>query len=357
MAKISLCDKLRIQTLREQRLGAKAICNAYPNKHWSLSTVSKICKRVDDRGSAIERKAGSGRPRTARTARNIKAVEEMICSQEHQPGTGKSTRHVSRELQISQASVRRIAKKDLGLKSFKRIAVQVLTDATKAKRLSRCKALLRRLTAAKCKRIFFTDEKVFYLDPPVCSQNKRLWSAGRKKDICPERLLLQRAKFSQHVMVSAGICYSGKGRLHFVAEKVKVNAEYYTKSLLPDLLNDCHTLLDNEFIFQQDGAPAHTAHQTQQLLHTKCPAFIGKDEWPPNSPDLNPLDYCVWGIMLDRYNQLSAKPKSCSELKIALQGIWDALPHTPMQKSIQSFRKRLQSCIRAEGGHFEHLLK
>ena len=87
------------------------------------------------------------------------------------------------------------------------------------------------------------DEKVFYIDPPLNSQNNRVWSAGRKKDINPRRLLQQRAKFSQRVMVSAGVCDSGKGKLHFVDEKVKVNAEYYMKSLLPQFLNDCHALL------------------------------------------------------------------------------------------------------------------
>jgi len=37
---------MRIQTLREQRLGAKVIMAAYPDKGWALSTV-KICQRVD----------------------------------------------------------------------------------------------------------------------------------------------------------------------------------------------------------------------------------------------------------------------------------------------------------------------
>ena len=45
MSKVSLAVKMRIQTLREQRLGAKAIMAAYPDKGWALSTV-KICQRV-----------------------------------------------------------------------------------------------------------------------------------------------------------------------------------------------------------------------------------------------------------------------------------------------------------------------
>ena len=55
MGKVSLADRMRIQTLREQRLGAKAIMAAYPDKGWALSTVKKICQRVDGTRSATER--------------------------------------------------------------------------------------------------------------------------------------------------------------------------------------------------------------------------------------------------------------------------------------------------------------
>jgi len=80
-------------------------------------------------------------------------------------------------------------------------------------------------------------------------------------------------------------------QLPFVDEKAKVNASYYvTTSLLPNLIKDCrHLLSDN--IFQQDGAPAHTAALAQDWIKKKRPGFIGKSEWPPNSPDLSPLDY------------------------------------------------------------------
>jgi len=65
MGKVSLVDKMRIQTLREQRLGAKAIMAAYPDKGWALSTVKKICQRFDRTGSATERKAGCDQPKSA----------------------------------------------------------------------------------------------------------------------------------------------------------------------------------------------------------------------------------------------------------------------------------------------------
>ena len=97
------------------------------------------------------------------------------------------------------------------------------------------------------------------------------------------------------------LCH-GKSRLHFVEEKAKVNAAYYVGSLLPMLVDDCKRLLPFGFVLQQDGAPAHTARQTQGWLRANCTDFIAKDQWPPNSPDLNPLDHLVWGAMLQAFH-------------------------------------------------------
>ena len=60
---------------------------------------------------------------------------------------------------------------------------------------------------------------------------------------------------------------------------------------------------------------------TQDWLTTNC-HFINKNKWPPNSPDLNPLDYHVWGVMLEKYHKLQPKPKTIDELKVVLQTIW-----------------------------------
>ena len=110
MGKVSHEDKMRMQTLREQGCRAKAIIRSYPYKQWKLSTVQKICRRIDTTGSATERKAGCGRPKSVRTAPNIDRVEELICSQEGERETHHSTRQIAAELNISERSVRRIAR-------------------------------------------------------------------------------------------------------------------------------------------------------------------------------------------------------------------------------------------------------
>ena len=53
-------------------------------------------------------------------------------------------------------------------------------------------------------------------------------------------------------------------------------------------------IADDMYVFQQDGAPAHRARETIDLLLRVTPDFIGPDLWPPNSPDLNPVDLKIW---------------------------------------------------------------
>ena len=131
-----------------------------------------------------------------------------------------------------------------------------------------------------------------------------------------------------------------------------MNASYYVTKLLPNLIKDCRHLLSDTFIFQQDGAPAHRTALAQDWVK-KCPGFIGKNEWPPNSLDLNPLDYHM-GCDARRYQRYMPKPTNIAELKTALLSIWNDLPQQFIDKAILSFRKRLRSCVAAAGGHFEH---
>ena len=108
-----------------------------------------------------------------------------------------------------------------------------------------------------------------------------------------------------HVTVSAGVCLGGKGRLYLIPNK----------TLLPELVQDCRSVLPSGFIFQQDGVPAHTTKLAHDWIATNCSEFIGKDERPPNSPDFNPLDYHVWGAMFERYTSFQPKPENIDELK------------------------------------------
>jgi len=60
MGKISYEDKARIKILHKLGFGYRTIVAKFPEKGWKLCSVKAICKRVDERGSATERKPGIG---------------------------------------------------------------------------------------------------------------------------------------------------------------------------------------------------------------------------------------------------------------------------------------------------------
>jgi hypothetical protein len=110
--------------------------------------------------------------------------------------------------------------------------------------------------------IRFTDEKIFTVAAPNNSHNDRLYAAAgtRKREIAPARLLRTRPTYSHSVMVSVGVSALGRAAIRFVEPGVKVNGQYYRdvllmQGLLPDICS-----FSDFFIFQQDDAPAHRAH-------------------------------------------------------------------------------------------------
>ncbi|CAF3765495.1 unnamed protein product [Rotaria socialis] len=47
---------------------------------------------------------------------------------------------------------------------------------------------------------------------------------------------------------------------------------------------------------------ASVYHLSQKWCRDNFPTFIEKDIWPPNSSDLNPLDYSIWDQLVNNIN-------------------------------------------------------
>ena len=104
------------------KYSAKRLLKEFPEKGWSLGGLNYLIRKIDATGS-VERRAGSGRPRTARTAVNIEDVEALILSQEDKPQTHQTQRQIARQMNMSTGSVNSIVKKDLRLKCLKKRSV------------------------------------------------------------------------------------------------------------------------------------------------------------------------------------------------------------------------------------------
>lgn len=336
--------------------GRHRLLAKFPTKNWTLGGLDKLLKKLRQTGTTDRRK-GSGRPKSTRTEENVSAVEKLILSQENKPQTHNTTRQITRLTGIPQSSVVRIIHKDLSLRCLKKRRAQELTDANRLQRLTRAKHLLSTYSANDVNFIWFTDEKVFTVGTPRNPQNDRLYApvGVRKGDINAKRLLRTRTTFSQSLMVSVGVSKLGSTHLIFVHPGVKINGDYYRDVLLmQEMLPVIREISGEFFILQQDGAPAHRARDTVKLLERETPTFISPEMWPPNSPDLNPVDYRIWGVMQQRVYQ--KKISTVGELKQRLIDVWQGMQQSVLDNAIDEWRKRLRACIRAKGGHFEHML-
>ena len=154
-------------------------------------------------------------------------------------------------------------------------------------------------------------------------------------------------------MGSVGFSKLGITNLIFVDPGAEVNGAYYRDVLLSQqLLPMMRNVLGEFFIFQQDNAPAHWARDTVRLLEQATPAFIPPDLWPPNSLDINPMDYKIW--VQERVYQ--SRVHSIDELKQRLLHVWHGMDQSIIDSAVDEWRLRLRACVRAKGGHYEHLL-
>uniref|UniRef100_A0A914E8C1 Uncharacterized protein n=1 Tax=Acrobeloides nanus TaxID=290746 RepID=A0A914E8C1_9BILA len=94
-----------------------------------MSTVNDAIKRYKETGNNEDRK-GRGRKKTARSRKNVQCAKGMI---KRNPTTLK----LAKKLDVSEASARRILKKDLNLKPFKFQKRQKFNAQAKLKCLQR----------------------------------------------------------------------------------------------------------------------------------------------------------------------------------------------------------------------------
>ncbi len=73
--------------------------------------------------------------------------------------------------------------------------------------------------------------------------------------------------------------------------------------------------------------------------------------WPSSSPDLNPLDYGVWGVLEARACDTSHR--SVEALKKSVNLEWSNVSEKFIISTCSNFRSRLEKVVAAGGGHIE----
>ena len=336
----------KIIALFETGSSKKEIFQKLKNGKVSPKLIYRTIKRYNGTGSLSD-KPRSGRPRSVRTP----ALKNKVrCRIFRNPR--RSIRKMAREFSVNHETMRKLVVEDLELKSFKIKKVHHLNQSIRTKRLVRSEALLQRFAPGVKDQILLSDEKIFTIEEAWNRQNDRILATS--STAVPENLkYIDRVQKPLSVMVWGGVSANARTNLIFVPQGVKINSATYQKLILePEISVAGQNLFrNNTWIFQQDSAPAHASKSTQDWLREKKIEFISKDEWPPSSPDLNPLDYRVWANLEAR---ACAKPhKSLDSLKLSLQREWQKIPQDELRNAVGKFRTRLQAVISQKGGYIE----
>jgi hypothetical protein len=140
-----------------------------------------------------------------------------------------------------------------------------------------------------------------------------------------------------------------------------LNGEKYLDFLnrqLEDLLEDVPLDVVRRVWFMHDGAPAHYSERVRQFLNNNYGnQWIGRGGpvlWPPRSPDLNPMDFFLWGYTKNLVYKII--PTSENDLKEKIRNAFRSITPLMLSNVRASFRKRVDTCLQLNGHHFEHVL-
>ena len=320
----------------EQGLSTRQISNQLVDQV-SKTTVNRWVKMYRESGK-ISFKTPSGRKRTIRTKKLVQQVKKYLVKDKRK----KSVRKIAKSLNVSRTTIQRVVKSDLGYKSYIKRVSPKLTEMQKQKRHSFGIWARKNITKKIARKIMFSDEKKFDIDGAYNRQNDRIYAPNRQQ---ADEIggVHQKRKFPQSVMVWLGVCFNGVTS-PFIIEKGTINHKIYIDKILSIALKDGQKLMGNEFIFQQDGAPAHQHHQTQAWCKDHFWDFWPKSRWPPNSPDLNPLDYSIWDEICAHmdWSKINDKKSLTRQIKIGVKKIRAEVLH----RSIDSWTKRIYRMLK-----------
>ncbi|KAF4658005.1 hypothetical protein FOL47_008213 [Perkinsus chesapeaki] len=354
MAQLTDMQRYFIACLREDKplWGARTMRKEFPRFFENISDKQVRTVLQNVKQGIKRRKPGSGRPAIAEEVEET--VATLLQSDKHTGRRHLSQREASKELHVHQSTVSRIAKKRK-LRCFRRVRAQVLKEAHRTGRKSKAHALWNRFRDKKWRAVWFSDEARFSLNPTFVSQNERVYREVEvKTDIPEEELIVENDSQGPTVLVYGSVSWYGKTPLFFATKNI--NQETYREMLEKNVFPRIRAVMGNRArVRQQNGATPHTATNTQTWLEENTNCFIRKDEWPSKSPDLNVMDYGIWGILQSEISKSRCKLKTLDDLRDALTKAWDAIPLSVIKSACQGWRRRLRLVHEVDGGHFEHL--
>jgi transposase len=306
----------------------------------SQSVVSRAWRRYRETG-IYHRRQGQGRKRKTTYAEDrllrISAKRKRFCT----------ARELKNDLQLATGTTvstdtirRRLSQAEL--KPYRPATGPVLTAAHRRARLQFAHRHAE-WQIDDWRHVLFTDESRFCLS--TNDRRRRVWR--RPGEGFVQCAIQEVERFGGgSVMVWGGITFEDRTNL-VVVNRGSMTAVRYRDDIIAPVVKPFGAIHRPGFVFMHDNARPHIANVVRQEL---VAANINVLEWPPRSPDLNPIEH-LWDNLDRKIRALENPPRTLHELSIRLQEVWTAIHQEEVAALIQSMPSRIADCIKARGGH------
>ena len=329
-SRLTLEQKEKIRTLLELGWSFSRIKGHIKKSGFdaSKSKISLIKNRQNKLDHSNESRGSGGRP-SKLNAGQLNTLRRWF--QDKNPRTQKS---MALDLGVTERAIR-YYKTKFGFKLIKKPRCHAIDERTIELRRKRSWGLYRMLKCGRHERIVTSDEAWFYLED---SNGKRDVQYIKQDQTRKTADVISKVMHKKGIMIWMAFCVKGVVRPYFIKPGAKVDASYYVKRILKRFIKDIKKFYpENNYIFQQDSAPVHTAKLTLEFLDKNLVTFIRPHEWMPNSPDCAPCDFWLWVYMKSQLKK--KKVKSIEGLKKAIKTVAKNIPLDMIERAMLDWPK------------------
>lgn len=309
----------------------------------SVNAVMTTLQRYAKTGSNKDRKR-SGRPRV--TSKSEEKHLRLSSLRNRRLTVPQLTSKVNetRTTPVSDSTVRRRLKA-AGLHGRISSKKPLLRPQNRVKRLAWAKKH-RNWTYDNWKNVLWTDESKF----EIFNTRRRVYVRRRIGERYIPACVTPTVKHGGGSVMVWG-CFGAEkvGDLHQV--QGILNQHGYHSILQRHAIPSGTRLIGPKFVFQQDNDPKHTSRLCKNYLANKENANVLQImQWPPQSPDLNPIEL-LWDELDRKAREM--QPTSAKHLWECLQNAWEAIPQSCLSKLTARMVHVCRAVIKAKGGYFQ----
>ncbi len=317
----------------------------YMREHISINSISKevgaswrkiseIFDKYQESGDIVDR------PRTGREPETSIRTKRLIINEvKKNPKTTLNKIKSDLNIETSKSTIQRVLSEE-GLQSqYMKKKFYIPENAQKI-RLNTAK-IWEKYNSSFWNRVIWSDECNVVLGGP--NDKIKVWRYSIESLIPDQKDTSEKfGRFS----VGVWACFQSNGDREIFFYNGRLNA------------NDYINILENKLIpmikrkrgkyrpvFQQDNAPCHKAKITLEFLKKNSIEVL---DWPPYSPDINPIEN-VWSLIKKDINQNNYQILSKNDLINVIRKLFYAIKEDILLNLSQSLPNRIMKLIKSKG--------